>query len=181
MTLSSTARRTTRTEDGETWFDDGSAQVRNIRDPGQPTVKEHQEHIPTHRPHRSWCKFCVMERGVYAHRTGGAMLKMTWRECHTCQWTTGFLGRGTLKRKCLLCWSSVNGGTRWRGRCWFRGKGTDFSWIAKRAARFIDQLGHNRVTLRDVTTKRRSKHWRGKKTTCLCRTRALRLRHKRRS
>ena len=27
-------------------------------------------------------------------------------------------------------------------------KGTEFPWIAKRAARFIDQLGHNTVTLR---------------------------------
>ena len=26
-------------------------------------------------------------------------------------------------------------------------KGTEFPWIAKRAAKFIDQLGHNRVTL----------------------------------
>ena len=50
-------------EDGEMGFDDGSAQVRNIRDPGQPTVKEHQEHMTTHRPYRSWCKFCVMGRG----------------------------------------------------------------------------------------------------------------------
>ena len=27
-------------------------------------------------------------------------------------------------------------------------KATEFPWIAKRAVRFIDQLGHNRVTLR---------------------------------
>ena len=27
-------------------------------------------------------------------------------------------------------------------------KGTEFPWIAKRAAKFIDQLGHNGVTLR---------------------------------
>ena len=27
-------------------------------------------------------------------------------------------------------------------------KGTEFPWISKRAARFIDQLGHNRVTLK---------------------------------
>ena len=40
-------------EDGEMGFDDGSAQVRNIRDPGQPTAHEHQEHMTTHRPHRS--------------------------------------------------------------------------------------------------------------------------------
>ena len=26
-------------------------------------------------------------------------------------------------------------------------KGTEFPWIAKRAAKFSDQLGHNRVTL----------------------------------
>ena len=40
-------------EDGEVGFDDGSAQVRNIPDPDQPTVKEHQEHITTHRAYRS--------------------------------------------------------------------------------------------------------------------------------
>ena len=51
-------------EDGG--FDDGSAQVRNIRDPGQPTAKEYQEHMTTHRPYRSWCKFCVIGRGVNA-------------------------------------------------------------------------------------------------------------------
>ena len=38
-------------EDGEMGFDDGSAQVRNIRDPEQPTAKEHQEHTTTHRHH----------------------------------------------------------------------------------------------------------------------------------
>ena len=30
----------------------------------------------------------------------------------------------------------------------FQRKGTEFPRIAKRAAKFIDQLGHNRVTLR---------------------------------
>ena len=60
-------------EDGEMGFDDGSAQVRNIRDPGQKTVKEHQEHMITHRPYRSCCKFCVMGRGVNApHRRSDA-------------------------------------------------------------------------------------------------------------
>ena len=45
--------------------------------------------------------------------------------------------------------------------CWFRERrheitwtmlvpriGTEFAWIAKRVAKFIDQLGHNRVTFR---------------------------------
>ena len=60
-------------EDGETEFDEGSAQVRNIRDPGQPTAKEHQEHMTTHRPYRLRCKFCVVGRGVNAlHRRSDA-------------------------------------------------------------------------------------------------------------
>ena len=47
--------------------------MRNIRDPQQPTAKEHQEHVTTHRPYRSWCKFCVMWRGVNApHRRSDA-------------------------------------------------------------------------------------------------------------
>ena len=45
----------------------------NIRDPGQPTAKELQEHMATHRPYRSWCKFFVMGRGVNApHRRSDA-------------------------------------------------------------------------------------------------------------
>ena len=45
--------------DGETGLDDGRAQVRNIRDPGQPTANEHKEH--------------VMGRGVNSpHRRSGA-------------------------------------------------------------------------------------------------------------
>ena len=76
-------------EDGEMGLDDGSAQVRNIRDPGQPTVKEHQDHMTTHRPYRSLCKFCVMGRGVNApHRRSDAQddlarvngLRVPWRE-----------------------------------------------------------------------------------------------------
>ena len=59
-------------EDGETGFDDGSAAVRTICDPGQPTERERREHMNTHRPYRSWWKFCVMGRGVRsAHREIG--------------------------------------------------------------------------------------------------------------
>ena len=60
-------------EDGETGFDDGRAQVRNIRDPGQPTVREHQENLTTHRQYRPCCKFCVMGSGVNSpHRRSDA-------------------------------------------------------------------------------------------------------------
>ena len=60
-------------EDGEKGVDDESPQVPNIRDPSQPTVEEHPEHMTTHRPYRSWCKFCVMGRGVKSqHRRSDA-------------------------------------------------------------------------------------------------------------
>ena len=38
--------------------------MRNIRGPGQPTESERREHMNTHRPYRSWCKLCVIGRGV---------------------------------------------------------------------------------------------------------------------
>ena len=80
-------------EDGETGFDDGNAKVRNIRGPGQPTANENQEHMITHRPYRSWCKLCVLGRGVNSpHRRSDAQddlegvppcvngLRVPWRE-----------------------------------------------------------------------------------------------------
>ena len=97
-------------EDGETGFDDGSAQVRNIRDPDQPTVKEHQEHMTTHRPYRSWCKFRVMGRGVNApHRRSDAQDDLDGVPHVSMDY--GFFGEENLKSKYLLCWSSVNGDT----------------------------------------------------------------------
>ena len=59
-------------EDGKTGFDDGSAPVRNIRDPGQPTESERREHMNTHRPYwiivhvlcdGTWCEFAAQEIG----------------------------------------------------------------------------------------------------------------------
>ena len=60
----------------------------------------------------------------------------------------GFLGKGesdeqvTLvlvirERRLKMTWATL-----------VPSKGTDFTWVAKRGARFIDQLGLNRVTLR---------------------------------
>ena len=56
-------------EDGETGFDDGSAPVRNLCDPEQPAESERRQHMNTHRPYRSWCKFCLMGRGVNSPHT----------------------------------------------------------------------------------------------------------------
>ena len=87
-------------EDAETGFDDGSAQVRNIRDPSQPTANEHQEHMTTQRLHRTWCKLCVMGRGVISpHRRSDAQDDLGGVPHVMCQWITGSLERGNLKNK----------------------------------------------------------------------------------
>ena len=52
------------------------------------------------------------------------------------------LVRRNLKNRWLPCWSSVKGDTMVPRRV------TEFPWIARRAAKFIDQLGHNKVTVR---------------------------------
>ena len=133
-------------------FDDGSAQVRNIRDPEQPTVKEHQEHMTTHRPYRSWCKFCVMGRGrsdTQEDLEGVPHVSMDY----------GFLGEReseeevspvlvVRERRHKMTWAML-----------VPRRGTEFPLIAKRAARFTDQLGHNTVALRCVTTSQRLKRW----------------------
>ena len=76
------------------------------------------------------------------------MRKTIWKEWRTCQWTTGFVGESESEehvspvlvipeRRDKMTWAML-----------VPRRGTAFPWIAKRAARFIDQLGHNRVTLR---------------------------------
>ena len=134
-------------EDGEMGFDDGSAQARNIRDPGQPTGKEQQEQMKTHRPYSSWCKFCVMGRGVNApHRRSDAQDDLDGVPHVSMDY--GVLGERESEDRVsavLVIWE------RRHKMTWAMlvpRKGTEFPWIANRAGKFIDQLGHNRVTLR---------------------------------
>ena len=70
------------------------------------------------------------------------MLKTTWKRCSMCDWIKGFSERGNLKSKWLLCWSPVKRRNKMMWAMPVPRKGTE------RAARFIDKLGHNRVTLR---------------------------------
>ena len=110
-----------------TGFDDGIAQVRNIRDPDQPTAHEHQEHMTTHRPYSSWCKFFLCRSDAQDDLEGVPHVSLDY----------GFHGEEG-ERGLKITWVML-----------VPRKGTEFPWIAKRAAKFIDQLG-------------RLRHWRGK-------------------
>ena len=75
------------------------------------------------------------------------MLKVFRQECHMCRWTMDFGEKESeeqvtpvlviRERRHKMTWAML-----------LPRKGTEFPWIARRAAKFIDHLGHNRVTLR---------------------------------
>ena len=98
-------------EDGDTGFDDGSAQVRNIRDQNQldcPRTPRAHDHTSTvqimvqvlcdgaRRERTAQEVGCSRRLGGSAARVNG--LQVSWR--------------GNLKSTCLPCWSSANGDTR---------------------------------------------------------------------
>ena len=103
--------------------------------------------MTTHRRHRSSCKFRVMGRGVNApHRRSDAQYDLEGVPHVSMDY--GFLGEKESddrvspvlviqERRHKMTWAML-----------VLRKGTEFLCIAKRAAKFIDQLGHNRVTLR---------------------------------
>ena len=49
--------------------EDENEPVKMAKDPGQPSAAQEKEHRVDHYPYRSWCKFCVMGRGIgFQHR-----------------------------------------------------------------------------------------------------------------
>ena len=141
-------------EDGDMGFDGGSAQVRNIRDPGKPTVKEHQEHMTTHRPYRSWCKFCVMERGVNApHRRSDAQddLEGVPHVSVDC----GFFWREGIRGSCESC--AGHPGTETQDDV-----GEAGSPELQREQRGSSNNMCTKKSRSSATTSRRLRHWRGR-------------------
>ena len=76
------------------------------------------------------------------------MKKTTWKLYRTCQMDSGFLGERESEEQVSLVLVIRERRHKMTWAALVPRTGTEFPWIAKRAARFIDQLGHNRVTLR---------------------------------
>ena len=103
--------------------------------------------MTTPRPHRPWCKFCVMGRGVNSpHRRSKARVDLEG-VLHVSM-DYGFLGekeseeqvthvRVIRERRHKMTWAML-----------VPRKGTGFTWTVRRTAKFVAQFGHNRVTLR---------------------------------
>ena len=92
-------------------------------------------------------KFSVMGRGVNApHRRSNAQDDLDGVPHVSMDY--GFLGEKESEEQVSLLLVI----REWRHKMTWAmlvpRKGTEFPWVARRAARFTDQLGHNRVTLR---------------------------------
>ena len=123
----------------KTWRTERLAAERNIHDSGQPTESERREHMNTHRPHRSWCKFRVMERGVNSpHGRSDAQDDLEGVPHVSMDYGGQVKPMLVIREKRhIMTWVML-----------LPRRGTEFPRIAKRAAKFVDWLGHNRVTLR---------------------------------
>ena len=148
-------------EDEETRFANGSAQVRNIRDPGQPTANENKEHITTHRPYRSWCKFSVTGRGVNSpHRRSDA--QEDWEGVPHVSMDCGFLGeRESEEQVNPMVVSRERRHKMTCGRCWFREREPNFPGLRSEQLSSLNSLGTTE-SRSDATTNRHSRHGRGK-------------------
>ena len=73
----------------------------------------------------------------------------------------GFLERRYRKSRYLLCWSSANGDTGWRGPCWFRER--ERSSLGSQRERRGSLINWDTTQSRsDVTQSQRLKHWQEK-------------------
>ena len=111
---------------------DDECAMRNIRDPGRPTGSEH---------------LCVMGRGLnWPHRRSDAQddLEGVPHVSIDC----GFFGEKEFEAQVTPVLVIRERRHKITLAMPVPRKGAGFPWIARRAAKFIDQLGHNRVTLR---------------------------------
>ena len=116
-----------------------------LRNPAAPSRQEWEEHCATHVPYRSWCPHCVRGRGLAdAHRAA----EREEVEHPVVSFDYGFLttAQGEDRGAPLLV-----GRERRTGMTLAMivpAKGVAHQWVQERAARWVDSLGYQQVTLR---------------------------------
>ena len=69
-----------------------------VRDPGQPSKEEEEEHRMSHLPFRCWCRWCIQGRGLgmqHRRKEGRSTVPRVGMDYY-------FLTRGTLKKRSEL-------------------------------------------------------------------------------
>ena len=121
-----------------------------LRDPGQPTQKEIDEHELTHLPCRPWCKFCCF--GKFQHDQHRSMPKIMEPEevaIPTISMDYAFMGNSKTRASDNPILLLFDNKTSSLGAWQVYEKG-DVDWVAREVAKFIASLGYEdvRVTLK---------------------------------
>ena len=123
--------------------------ARPIPAPAEPSKAEREAHEVSHWPYRSWCPYCVMGRGRdKAHRRrDGSEPRRPQVVADYC-----FMSRGdraeaeSAGAKPVLVVKEVSDGPVLAIAT--PKKGGDVAWVARRCARWLDNLGHKRITIK---------------------------------
>ena len=141
--------------------------LRPARDPGQPTLKQIEEHRRAHLPYRLWCKWCVLGRGrgLQHRRSTGSDIPVVGVDYF-------FMTKGGLQRRDELIYEQTADGNAKLQEARVKGeivkciaircssskaifghvvpcKGLDEEgWVAETVARDIAWLGHTKAIVK---------------------------------
>ena len=121
------------------------------RKPVTPSQREIEEHMRTHIPYRSWCVHCVCGRGRNDRHRRAQQEERPEKVTPEVHMDYGFLklrqdGSEDKGSKPILVLSEGMFGPI--AAMGVPGKGTATPWVAKRVAKWIDDLGHKEVSLK---------------------------------
>ena len=122
-----------------------------IKDPGQPTSREINEHNVTHLPFRSWCPLCVQGRAKDdPHRSIEQEVKETGTPIISMDYE--YLGKRGRQAEEELGGAPTIVMRCHRSKVTFahvcKSKGASDTWVVKKLAKDIDSLGYGAVILR---------------------------------
>ena len=118
---------------------------RVMRDPGQPTAREREEHELTHLPSRPWCKWCCFGRGQHdQHRLVVRQDEPEEMAIPVISLDYCFMGNSRTRaadNPILVAFDNrTNAMAAWQV---FQ-KGA-IGWVGQQVKRFIDSLGYGRI------------------------------------
>ena len=131
-----------RTSDEE---DDEAKQPKYMRDPGQPSQKQIEEHDILHLEYRSWCKWCVLGKGQSDHH-----LRQKGEKDELGQPTMSidymFVGTKNVKAKDRTVLTVFDNRTKAVLALMVHSKGP-VEWAVQAVVKFIEQLGYGQIAV----------------------------------
>lgn len=138
-------------DDDEEKVDHGADQEEEIimpkhmRDPGEPTKKEREEHEVLHLPYRPWCKWCVLGKGQSDHHVTEKK-DVADVTVPTISIDYMFLGTKNIKAKDRTVLAIFDNRTKAVMALMTHNKGP-VEWVMNAAVKFIEELGYGKIAI----------------------------------